>query len=563
MDQEDKISRLKEELKSAADPQRQVDILNELSAELSFSDSAQAIRYAERARQLCAEGEQEERLYVAGLAKAYLNLARAYNQRGNYVESMSCLVKARPLYEELGDEGGLMWVHNELGRLYFFISDYPQAMDHYLQTLELSRKIGHANREAASLNNIGQLYNSIGSYEQALENLLQGLEIATRSGDRWVEGFLLGSLAESNYHLRDYEKSLDFGRRSLHLARGHKLPSLINGALQVLSWTHFEMGDYEAARGCLEEILNTAKANGDKRGMAEAWKSMGEQANRKGEHQKAAEFLVRAREKAQELGERAMEANCLRGLAEAYKGQGLYLEAYESLEGHYRINQELYNEKSDLRLRMLSVAHRLENLKREAEIYRLRNMMLQRELEDHKKSRADLEYLANHDHLTGVFNRRYFFRQGAKLLAGCQAGHQPFCLLMLDIDHFKQVNDRHGHLVGDEVLRAVAEVLRQNLRPMDLICRYGGEEFAILLPEMDEEQAGRLSQRLCQIISQKSLEINEQKVVTSVSFGVAQALSHRENLKNLVSKADRALYKAKSAGRNCVRLFSQIKAEEE
>jgi len=290
MEREDKISRLKDELKNTDDLRRRADILNELSAELSFSDSVQAIKFAERARQLCSEGEAEESPYVAGLAKAYLNLARAYNQRGNYVESMSCLMKSQPLYEELGDEAGLMWVHNELGRL--FISDYAQAMDHYLRTLELARKIGHANREAASFNNIGQLYNSLANYEQAVENLNQGLEIAVRSNDRWVEGFLLGSLAESYYHLRDYEKSLDFGRRSLGLARENQLPSLMNGALQVLSWTYFDQGRYEEAGDCLEEILRTAKASGDKRGMAEAWKSMGEQANRRGYHQKAVEFLV-------------------------------------------------------------------------------------------------------------------------------------------------------------------------------------------------------------------------------------------------------------------------------
>jgi len=507
-------------------------------------------------------GEAEESPYVAGLAKAYLNLARAYNQRGNYVESMSCLMKSQPLYEELGDEAGLMWVHNELGRLYFFISDYAQAMDHYLRTLELARKIGHANREAASFNNIGQLYNSLANYEQAVENLNQGLEIAVRSNDRWVEGFLLGSLAESYYHLRDYEKSLDFGRRSLGLARENQLPSLMNGALQVLSWTYFDQGRYEEAGDCLEEILKTARDSGDKRGMAEAWKSMGEQANRRGYYQKAVEFLSRARGMARELGEKAMEANCLGGLAEAYKGMGRYPEAYENLERHFKMSQELFNEKSDLRLRMLGVAHRLENLKREAEIYRLRNMMLQREVDDHKRTRADLEYLADHDHLTGVFNRRYFFRQGAKILAGCQAERRPFSLLMLDIDHFKQVNDRHGHLVGDEVLRAVAEMLRQNLRPMDLICRYGGEEFAVLLPDMDEDQARQLSQRLGQTVSEKALDIDGQTVVTSVSFGVAQASGHRENLKNLVSKADRALYAAKKAGRNCVRTFGQIQGQE-
>jgi diguanylate cyclase (GGDEF)-like protein len=162
---------------------------------------------------------------------------------------------------------------------------------------------------------------------------------------------------------------------------------------------------------------------------------------------------------------------------------------------------------------------------------------------------AKLEDIARRDPLTGLFNRRAFKEICDHLWAGSVRQNQPLTALMLDIDHFKQINDRLGHAAGDTVLRRVADVLISKLRPDDLVCRYGGEEFAVLLPNTSETQALAVAERLRFDVATLNLSDEDDKPVT-ISIGVAQRTSGTERWEDVLACADQALYLAKQAGRN-------------
>lgn len=546
------ITSLESQLEATTDLRQRIDLLNALSAELSFSDPARAIEFARQACQL-AGGEKEEAVYPAGLAAALFNLARAHNQRGEYVESFSCLVEAQPHYETLNDEIGLMWLFNEFGRLYYFLSDYPNALSYYYRTLELAKKLGHPNRQAASFHNIGLIHSSLGNYAQALETLQQGLEIARQAGDRWVEGFLLGSLAEVHYHCKEYDRALMYGLRSLDLARSNGTPTLVNGVLLAISWTYFELGQYDRAQDCLREVMRTAEESGDRRGLGEAARALGEQANRRGLPDEALPFLEQALGVAVSLGEKAMQANCHSALAESYRQLGLYQKAFEHYQTYHELDKVIFNEKSDLRLKTLDVVYRLKNARQEAEIYRLRNEILEKEIEDQHRIQHALKELADHDSLTGLLNRRVFIERGEELLHSRRESQFPLSLLMLDLDHFKTVNDCYGHRIGDELLRAIAIWLRGHLRREDLLCRYGGEEFAILMPGMELTEAEKVAGRICRALAAHSFQVGEAVIQITISIGVAGTEQPLTSMDELIHLADKALYRAKEAGRNCVR----------
>jgi diguanylate cyclase len=156
---------------------------------------------------------------------------------------------------------------------------------------------------------------------------------------------------------------------------------------------------------------------------------------------------------------------------------------------------------------------------------------------------------ARTDVLTGLANRRAFDERAQKYdTAACQ-DHLQLSAVMVDIDHFKHVNDLHGHDVGDQVLLETAHLLRTQLRNCDMVYRYGGEEFAVLLPEIDVTAAGQLADRLRVAISQHELTVNDRKLSITISLGVAQKQTH-EDLPGLIKRADQALYAAKRAGRN-------------
>lgn len=157
------------------------------------------------------------------------------------------------------------------------------------------------------------------------------------------------------------------------------------------------------------------------------------------------------------------------------------------------------------------------------------------------------------DALTGLHNRRWMLEAFARSLRRCEQDVQPLCLLMIDIDRFKGINDVHGHLVGDQVLRAIAHQLAQSMRTQDLIARYGGEEFAILLPNTSTEEGLRIAERLRgQIAVMRIVQTpgGEGESIT-LSCGIAP-LSPGASLDGLIARADTALLGAKNAGRNRV-----------
>jgi diguanylate cyclase len=167
---------------------------------------------------------------------------------------------------------------------------------------------------------------------------------------------------------------------------------------------------------------------------------------------------------------------------------------------------------------------------------------------------ADLrsyETEARTDSLTNLANRRAFDDEMQRRFAEWQRRQTPFTLMILDIDHFKQFNDSHGHPAGDEVLRNVGKVLVKTARQMDLPCRYGGEEFACILPSTEIQEARVAAERFRKAIEVSSVKFEGQSFSVTASIGVACVGPGDDEPARLIRRADEALYKSKEAGRNC------------
>lgn len=184
------------------------------------------------------------------------------------------------------------------------------------------------------------------------------------------------------------------------------------------------------------------------------------------------------------------------------------------------------------------------------------NRQLQLEIEMRIRMEADLERLATTDSLTGTLNRRQLYRVGEQELERARRYGHPFSVIMLDIDHFKTINDRYGHTLGDRVIQQSVEILQQSLRVVDLIGRYGGDEFIIILPETPLPQAEETAERLRAAVAGQPVDTGETPITVSLSMGVSgltdAGRSRSVDFEILVLQADRALYQAKAAGRNRV-----------
>ncbi len=175
-------------------------------------------------------------------------------------------------------------------------------------------------------------------------------------------------------------------------------------------------------------------------------------------------------------------------------------------------------------------------------------------IEQAKADNARLETLAHTDPLTHLLNRRALTIRLVAELERVRRYTSPLTMLMIDIDHFKQVNDTYGHLVGDEVLRGIAAILQRSVRTVDTLARYGGEEFVVVLPETEEEGAVTFAERIRERVEQYCAEAEQAGGArVTVSIGVASfPAPHVESVEDLFSRADAALYRAKERGRNTV-----------
>ena len=157
------------------------------------------------------------------------------------------------------------------------------------------------------------------------------------------------------------------------------------------------------------------------------------------------------------------------------------------------------------------------------------------------------------DGLTQVANKRQLDEYLDKELARARRHNRSLALLMIDLDHFKQVNDVHGHLTGDYVLRSIASLLRLRVRREELFARYGGEEFVVVLPETDRAQAMEFAETIRELVLNHKIEFEGQQIKVTISVGVAELDRDKHKIPDdLIKAADRNLYQAKNRGRNCV-----------
>ena len=159
------------------------------------------------------------------------------------------------------------------------------------------------------------------------------------------------------------------------------------------------------------------------------------------------------------------------------------------------------------------------------------------------------------DGLTGLTNRRQFFDVGKVEYERTMRHGRPLSLALVDIDHFKKLNDLRGHLAGDGALRAIAQRVKDSVRAIDVVARYGGEEFVVLMTETELAEALLVAQRVCRCAAESPVSGGGVPVATTVSVGVAGISAECASLEDLLKCADQALYAAKSAGRNRVEVY--------
>jgi len=541
-----RVEALEAELVSVSSDLEKIDVLNQLARELRDVDARRGLACAQEAAILAEAAQDVARSGVSlanvsycegwlgifgqaaqhglkaldlleqaqdqvAIADCLCALGRAFMNLGNYPEAAEAARRAQTISGLLEDRLAEAEALNIQGITYKRAGNLAAALEAYRSSLSLYQVYGSTNDQARLMNNSALVYSALGQYDEALRWVRQGMELRQNPVLRRREGYTehtlghiyqdMGSLAEALHHFQ------------CALAIGNELE---NRYLQ-LDCLH-QMGKIFVRMGLLEQAL----AN-----------------------QHAALKIAQLTESKRNL------YRCHEALAAIYEAQG----EFQSALGHYKqfftVKEAVFNEESAGRLMRLEVQHKIETARKETEIFQLRNVELENEIAERKRLEQELEQQASTDELTGVMNRRRFLEFAAEQLTRASRYCTGMSLALIDIDHFKQINDTYGHAAGDRVLKEIAQICHRKIRGIDLFARFGGDEFVLLLPDTSPDLAAAVVERIREAVISTPVDVDGVPVKITLSVGISGLGAHETALDLLLARADQALYQAKNNGRNC------------
>lgn len=534
-----------------------VDDLNRRAHEARRVDYELLRRLAEEAFEIACQPGSDGEQYEYGMASALSLLANRSCTIGEWSTAISQCSQALALIANMPPDSLLAEIYDSIGWAHYYMGDYVEALHHLMKSLRVSEVVGDRSLQAHALDRIGSVNSSAGHSLEALESQDRALEIHRDLDDPLGEAIVLNNVAYTLLDIGDSETALGCAKLALDYCNRVDMPYLTVGVLDTLADIYLSLGDLDEASGLSESALVMAREHRLEPDEANILRSLGEIASLRGEHEQGIELVQQALAIAERRSQHVEEFECQRLLSEIHERAGDAASALAHFKQYHEIQKSKLNGETESRLASLRVEHQVQTARKDAEILRLRSLALEREVERQKIAQVELEAQASLDPLTGLFNRRHLTVLAEELSIATRMG-RPVSLMMFDIDHFKQINDSLGHGTGDRVLIAIAQQITANARRSDVPCRYGGDEFLVLLIDMDTQGAGDAAERLREAVSSSPIEADSGAIRVTISAGVASAEpGGQTTLDDLIERADKALYAAKQAGRDRVIVYGR------
>jgi diguanylate cyclase (GGDEF)-like protein len=502
--------------------------LNQQAWDLSKKDGPQAFQLAQKAKSLlskCAEAEPRDEFECLKTQTYCLDMLSKQD------EALSIALQANQLAQQIGDKYLIGSIQSLLGRIYWHIDDYATSMDYYLNALKLVQTENHPDLEISLINGLGMIQYGLENYAESLGYFKACLEKATedditgRADANNNIGYVLHMLGRDREAVEYAGAALSlFNQIGNYVGKLHTLHTL--GAI------HIALRNHAMAMKYLQEGLELSRQNNSQLLELTFIAEISHVHQIEGSLGKAEEELLMALQTAESINSLTNVSLIHDRLTGIYKERQDYKSALEHFEAFHSAFKKIFNDKSDRRIKNLEILNQVESARKQAELYR---------------------ELAGTDSLTKLVNRRQFLEVAEVAVQQLKIEQGQLAIIMLDIDHFKNVNDQYGHKAGDEVLSTVAASIKQSLRPGDVAGRYGGEEFVVLVSGASLNQCLKIAERIRQAVAQQTYHIGQVVVGVTVSLGVAWMNPDRMfPLDALINCADQAMYSAKRQGRNRV-----------
>ncbi len=499
------------------------------------------------------------RLGEADLASALCTIAIARERSADNAGALVCLDEAVALAAS-GDNVLLyLRILSDRAKIHSVLGNRPSAAADFLETIELARVHGDRVTEARALGGLGFLHGHHDEPVPYAAYTRQSLAIFRELGDRQMQAHTLCNLGGALQRMGQLDEA------EACYAEGFPIA-------MELKWSYGQAlflagrGGVACSRGRLDEGLALyAEANvllatiDDHFQIGRHLLISGRHLVDAGRYEDSLPFLQRAIAHAVSHGFLAAEAEAHGLLVRSYEALGDLVSANSSLHAKLALRDRLTAERIEERVRVVEVRMQSEAARREAERERQRaaelqvaNDDLRSALERERELMRVLDRLARTDTLTRLANRRHLQEFLAQEMGRSRRRWRPFAIVLLDIDHFKGINDRFGHAVGDEVLVEVGNRLKDALRSVDVVARWGGEEFCAALVDTSGPMAFQVAQRLRTAIYAQPFRTSVGAVTVTASLGIADLRPGESSVDELIRRADLTLYEAKRRGRNRV-----------
>ena len=535
-----------------AEARQAVDDLNQI---------AWSLRQTDRERSFNASRTALERAkaihYRLGQGFALRNLGFCHYVGAAFEQALACLLEGLEVGRESGEGRLIRDCLNFSGAVYASLGDFDTALGYVQQMFDLNVALGDLEGTFHSLVNTGVLLNELGRFDEAITSLQAALETKALQDPRH-EAHVISNLGVSYAGLGKLKDALRENQKALLLAEEIGNNDVQAKVLVNIADVQGKLGCFDQALAALERALGIVEQLGAREGVVHCLLTAGHIHFNRGAFETARTTLELAAREAQTLGMKALEFEIEEWLAKTHKALGNLGAALEHFERFHHLERAVRDDGIQRQMRAHAAQRELERTRVEADLERLRNVELAqalKELEDANRDKSELvrklELQVVQDPLTKLYNRRHLETILTSEFSRARKNSRALPVAMLDIDHFKQVNDRFSHQVGDTVLQEVAELIRQSIRTTDIAARYGGEEFVIVLPRTTHVRALAVCERLRRTIAEHDWARIHPELSVTISLGLASS-TDVQNSDKLLGLADDKLYEAKGRGRNRV-----------
>jgi len=532
------------------------------------------------------------------MARTLNTLAEAHRYLDNLVLALDYSTRALEIHKEIDDPVGFAKALLGAGIIYRHINLYEKSLKHINQAYLYYKKVNNMLGIAKTSNQMGLVYTRLRQFDQAEFFYQITIDLPTGMVEEKTLASALREMAVINLESGDLASAMKYAKKAYIIYKNKNLTSNISTTARIIGNIYRAQGNNNKAIEYYKESLSFARETGGKLYEIKSLTALaailiGIDTN------EAISLLKRSLALSTEIDDKLHMLYAYREIRIAEKLRGRIEESLRYAEEEIALTNIIQNERNEDKL-ALEKAH-LHSHKMETELETLREKEKRHQLELEKKNNQieiaaqarviselelsknkyasialafllaaclttvllvyrsfiaskkrneELDYLAARDPLTNCYNRRILFEvMNRDFLDLPQI--EEYCILMVDIDHFKSVNDTYGHSIGDTVLCGVAELLQANIRKSDSVARFGGEEFCIILPNTTQEQAIRIAETIRIKVEKATFD----DIPVTCSFGVTSIKFKARTPSELIEQADLALYEAKSLGRNQVALW--------